>query len=129
MTDPIADMLTRIRNAYAVHKSDVVMPHSNLKEAVAGVLKDEGYITDFKVIAQEPQSQLHVSLKYVGNKPALTKVDRVSKPGRRVYAKANATKKVLSGHGVSIVSTSQGVMTDKQAKAANMGGEIICKVY
>ena len=129
MTDPIADMLTRIRNAVMAKKSTVVVPHSKTKEAIAKVLKEQSYIEDYSVSEPNPFKNIEITLKYVGKFSAITKIDRVSKPGRRSYVRAKYLKPVLSGHGMAIISTSQGLMTDKQAKAAGVGGEILCNIY
>jgi len=130
MSDPLADMLTRIRNAVMVEFDSVEMPSSTIKVDVAKVLKDEGYIRDYTVTADAVQGVLKVDLKYGSeNEPAITGLKRVSKPGLRKYAKANAIPKVLNGLGIAIVSTSKGVVTDKTARALNSGGEIICEVW
>ena len=130
MTDPIADMLTRIRNALAVGKEQVVVPHSKVKEAIAKTLKDEGYITDFSLKKTDyGQPDLLITLKYVGSEPAISQIQRVSKPGRRVYSKRNHIKTVLSGHGMSLISTSKGIMTNSQARKQQLGGEVISKVW
>ena len=128
MSDPIADMLTRIRNGQQAQKVTVEMPHSKLKSAVANVLKAEGYITDFSKIEVEGKPTLSVTLKYFGGKPVIEKIHRVSRPGLRRYSDSSGIPEVLGGLGVSIVSTSQGVMTGKQAKASGHGGEVLCTV-
>jgi small subunit ribosomal protein S8 len=128
MSDPIADMLTRIRNAQSVNKLSVSMPASKLKGAIAGVLKDEGYIDDFAVIANEGKPLLSISLKYYAGRPVIEKIDRVSKPGLRVYKGSQNIPKVMNGLGVTILSTSKGVMTDRKAQAAGIGGEVLCVV-
>jgi small subunit ribosomal protein S8 len=130
MSDPLADMLTRIRNAVMVKFDSVEMPSSTIKVNVAKVLKDEGYIRDFKVTDDAVQGVLEVELKYGSEgEPAITGLKRVSKPGLRKYAKATAIPRVLNGLGIAIVSTSKGVVTDKTARALNSGGEIICEVW
>ena len=133
MSDPIADMLTRIRNAVGREHPAVSMPHSKIKEAVAVVLKDEGFIGDYEVIDQEPQNVLRINLKYEGDRrnrrPVITALQRVSKPGRRVYVGKSDVPWVLSGMGVAILTTSQGVMTDQKARKLGVGGEVICKVW
>ena len=129
MTDPIADMLTRIRNAYMIKHNSVSIPHSKLKESLAGVLKEEGYVEDFTVEGEIPSKNINVTLKYVGKDPAVSKIDRISKPGRRVYIRSKYIKPTLSGFGISILSTSKGLMTDKQAKKQQLGGEVLCRVY
>ena len=128
MSDPIADMLTRIRNGQQAQKVTVEMPHSKLKSAVANVLKAEGYITEFSKTEVEGKPTLSVTLKYFGGKPVIEKIMRVSRPGLRRYSDATSIPEVLGGLGVSIVSTSQGVMTGKQAKASGHGGEVLCTV-
>jgi small subunit ribosomal protein S8 len=128
MSDPIADMLTRIRNAQSVNKLTVSMPASKLKGAIAGVLKDEGYIDDFAVQANDGKPVLNISLKYYAGRPVIEKIDRVSKPGLRVYKGSDNIPKVMNGLGVTILSTSKGVMTDRKAQAAGIGGEVLCVV-
>lgn len=128
MSDPIADMLTRIRNAQSVNKLSVVMPASKLKGAIAAVLKDEGYIDDFSVIANDGKPLLSISLKYYAGRPVIEKIDRVSKPGLRIYKGSDNIPKVMNGLGVTIMSTSKGVMTDRKAQAAGIGGEVLCVV-
>jgi len=130
MTDPIADMLTRIRNANMVHHSTVSMPASKLKEQLAKVLKEEGYITDYIVKAEGKFNVLEITLKYdAADKPIITKMERVSKPGLRTYHKAKTLPKVLGGMGIAIVSTSKGLLTDRKARKENIGGEVLCYVY
>jgi len=128
MSDPIADMLTRIRNAQSVNKLTVSMPSSKLKGAIAGVLKDEGYIEDFAVQINDGKPVLNISLKYYAGRPVIEKIDRVSKPGLRVYKGSQNIPKVMNGLGVTILSTSKGVMTDRKAQAAGIGGEVLCVV-
>ena len=128
MSDPIADMLTRIRNAQSVNKVSVSMPASKLKGAIAAVLKDEGYIDDFAVIANDGKPLLSISLKYYAGRPVIEKIDRVSKPGLRIYKGSENIPKVMNGLGVTIMSTSKGVMTDRKAQAAGIGGEVLCVV-
>ena len=128
MTDPIADMLTRIRNAQMVEKASVTMPASKIKAAIAAVLKDEGYIDDFAVRSAEGKSQLDIALKYYAGRPVIERIDRVSKPGLRVYKGADDLPRVMNGLGVAIVSTPKGVMTDRKARASNVGGEVLCVV-
>ena len=130
MSDPLADMLTRIRNAVMVKFDSVEMPSSTVKVDIAKVLKEEGYIVDYRVTDGSVQGVLKVDLKYgPDSEPAITGLKRVSKPGLRKYAKANAIPKVLNGLGIAIISTSKGVVTDKTARALNSGGEIICEVW
>ncbi len=130
MSDPLADMLTRIRNAVMVKFDTVEMPSSTVKVNVAKVLKEEGYIRGYQVVEDSVQGTLKIELKYGPNQePVITGLKRVSKPGLRKYAKANAIPKVLNGLGIAIISTSKGVVTDKTARALNSGGEIICEVW
>lgn len=128
MSDPVSDMLTRIRNAQAADKVSVTMPSSKLKVAIAAVLKDEGYIDDFAVRENAGKPQLDVSLKYYAGRPVIERIERVSRPGLRQYRGTKDLPKVLNGLGVAIVSTPQGVMTDKKARAAGVGGEVLCIV-
>lgn len=128
MSDPIADMLTRIRNAQSVNKVSVTMPASKLKGAIAEVLKDEGYIENYSVDANNGKPLLHIELKYYAGRPVIEMIERVSKPGLRVYNGGQNIPKVMNGLGVTIVSTSKGVMTDRKAQAAGVGGELLCVV-
>jgi small subunit ribosomal protein S8 len=128
MTDPIADMLTRIRNAQMADKAAVTMPSSKLKVSIAKVLKDEGYIDDFAVRENGGLSELDIALKYYAGRPVIERIERVSKPGLRVYKGANDLPRVMNGLGIAIVSTPQGVMTDRKARAGNVGGEVLCVV-
>jgi small subunit ribosomal protein S8 len=128
MSDPIADMLTRIRNAQSTNKPSVSMPSSKVKRAIASVLKDEGYIDDFAVQDVEGKPQLNIGLKYYAGRPVIEKIERVSRPGLRIYRGNQDIPKVLNGLGVTIVSTSKGVMTDRKARAAGVGGEVLCVV-
>ena len=129
MTDPIADLLTRIRNAYLVSKAEVTMPHSNMKEKLAKILEKSGYIEKVSVTNTKPQPTLTLTLSYIKKLPVVTGIKRLSKPGRRLYVRSNNIKPVLSGQGISIISTSQGLLTDKQAKQKGLGGELICEVW
>ncbi|MDR2611951.1 MAG: 30S ribosomal protein S8 [Deltaproteobacteria bacterium] len=130
MTDPIADLLTRIRNAITAKHDRVDVPASRLKVAIVRILKDEGFIKNFKVSRDNRQGVIRVFLKYTeGNAPVIKGLQRVSRPGRRVYQKATEIVPVLSGLGVLIVSTSRGVMTDKEARRHNLGGESICQIW
>ncbi|MGQ9585437.1 MAG: 30S ribosomal protein S8 [Anaerolineae bacterium] len=130
ITDPIADMLTRIRNAALARHGYVVMPSSKLKQAVARILRDEGFIQDYDVTQDRPQPRLRIWLKYAPDRrPVITGLQRVSKPGRRVYAKRGEVPWVRSGVGIAILSTSKGVMTDRRARQLGLGGEIICYVW
>ena len=128
MSDPIADMLTRIRNAQMVEKAVVQVPSSKVKVAIAQVLKDEGYIDGFSVKTDEGKSQLEIALKYYAGKPVIERIERVSRPGLRVYKGHGAIPQVKNGLGVAIVTTPQGVMTDRQARATGIGGEVLCYV-
>ena len=128
MSDPIADMLTRIRNAQAVDKSVVKMPSSKLKTAIAQVLKDEGYIDGFAVNNEGGKSELEISLKYYAGKPVIERIERVSRPGLRVYKGRDAIPQVMNGLGVAIVTTPKGVMTDRKARQTGVGGEVLCYV-
>jgi len=128
MSDPIADMLTRIRNAQVVQKTTVVMPSSKVKVAIANVLKDEGYIENFAVTEADGKSELKIGLKYYAGRPVIERLERVSRPGLRVYKGKDEIPNVMNGLGVAIVSTPQGVMTDRKARATGVGGEVICYV-
>jgi small subunit ribosomal protein S8 len=128
MSDPIADLLTRIRNAQRVGKPEVSAAASKLKTAIAKVLKDEGYIADYAVKREGAKSQLDIQLKYFEGRPVIDRLDRVSKPGLRIYRGTADLPKILGGMGTVIVSTPKGVMTDKQARAAGQGGEVLCIV-
>jgi small subunit ribosomal protein S8 len=128
MSDPIADMLTRIRNAQSVEKSVVTMPSSKLKVAIAQVLKDEGYIDGFVVRAEGGKSELEISLKYYAGRPVIERIERVSRPGLRIYKGRDAIPQVMNGLGVAIVTTPKGVMTDRKARATGVGGEVLCYV-
>lgn len=129
MQDPIADMLTRIRNAQMAEKKSVSMPSSTLKVEIAKVLKEEGYVSAYEVTQADSKSYLSVELKYFNGKPVIETIDRVSRPGLRIYKSAADLPKVNAGLGVSIVSTSKGLMTDRAARALGVGGEIICNVF
>ena len=128
MSDPIADMLTRIRNAQVVQKVSVAMPSSKVKIAIANVLKDEGYIEDFAVSEDAGKAELKIGLKYYAGRPVIERLERVSRPGLRVYKGKDEIPNVMNGLGVAIVSTPQGVMTDRKARATGVGGEVICYV-
>ena len=128
MSDPIADMLTRIRNAQSVDKAVVSMPSSKIKVAIAQVLKDEGYIDGFSVRNEDGKSQLEIALKYYAGRPVIERIERVSRPGLRVYRGREAIPAVMNGLGVAIVTTPQGVMTDRKARQTGVGGEVLCYV-
>ena len=128
MSDPIADMLTRIRNAQMVEKAVVLVPSSKVKVAIAQVLKDEGYIDGFAIKSDAGKSQLEITLKYYAGKPVIERIERVSRPGLRVYKGHGSIPQVMNGLGVAIVTTPQGVMTDRRARATGIGGEVLCYV-
>jgi len=128
MTDPISDMLTRIRNAQMCGKNAVSMPSSKLKAAIAQVLKDEGYIDGFAVRENGVKRDIEINLKYYAGQPVIEKLERVSRPGLRIYRGVDEMPKVLNGLGVAIVSTSRGVMTDRKARSQGVGGEVLCIV-
>jgi len=128
MHDPIADMLTRIRNAQRADKQSVTMPSSKLKVAIARVLKDEGYIDDFAVREADNKPQLDIELKYYAGRPVIERIERVSKPGLRIYKGVEDIPQVMNGLGIAIVSTSRGVMTDRKARSQGIGGELLCFV-
>jgi small subunit ribosomal protein S8 len=128
MTDPIADLLTRIRNAHHAEKISLTMPGSKIKSAIAQVLKDEGYIEDFTADTVEGKPSLTIDLKYYEGQPVIEQIHRVSKPGLRVYKNAEELPKVNGGLGVAIISTSKGIMTDRAARSAGVGGEVLCSV-
>jgi small subunit ribosomal protein S8 len=133
MNDPIADMLTRIRNALIRQHPTVSIPHSKMKEAIAQVLKDEGYVTNYQVIQQKPQNVIQIELKYLGGRrdrrSVITGLQRVSKGGRRVYVGKQDIPWVLSGMGIAVLSTSRGIMTGQAARRLGVGGEVVCKIW
>lgn len=130
MTDPIADMLTRIRNANTVGHEKVEIPASNMKKAIAGILADEGYIKGFDVVEDDKQGIIRVQMKYGADKErVISGIKRISKPGLKVYAKKDEVPKVLGGLGVAIISTSNGIISDKQARKLGVGGEVICYIW
>lgn len=132
MTDPIADMLTRLRNANTAFHDDVVMPSSKLKEAVAGILEQEGYITGFQIDeeAGRPGRKLTIQMKYTPDRRrTISGMKRISRPGLRVYTKADTVPRVLGGMGIAILSTNQGLMTDREARERRVGGEVLCQVW
>ncbi|MFN3628806.1 MAG: 30S ribosomal protein S8 [Casimicrobiaceae bacterium] len=128
MSDPIADMLTRIRNAQAMEKVSVCVPASKIKSAIARVLKDEGYIEDFRIVGDPKRPEIEIALKYYAGRPVIEKIARVSKPGLRIYRGKDELPSVMNGLGVAIVSTPHGVMTDRKARSLGVGGEILCTV-
>ena len=130
LTDPIADMITRIRNAQLRVLSTVSIPNSKLRARILDVLKDEGYISDYKFVSDDKNKGfLVINLKYNNGIPVIKEITRISKPGRRIYTKADSIPKIQSGLGIAIVSTSMGIMSDNDARSKNIGGEIICKVF
>ena len=129
LTDPIADMLTRVRNANAVMHEKVDVPHSKMKERIAEILKEQGYISNFKIVTEENNKNIRIYLKYVGKERVIKGIKRISKPGRRVYSSVEDMPRVLSGLGIAIVSTSRGIITDKVARAEKVGGEILAFVW
>ena len=130
MTDPIADMLTRIRNAIMVNKDTVEVPSSNMKKAIADIMLKEGFISDVKLVEDGYNGKLLITLKYTGKRRSgINGLQRVSKPGLRSYAGVDNMPKVLDGLGIALLSTNKGIMTDKQAKAANVGGEVLCYIW
>ena len=128
MTDPVADMLTRIRNAQSAQKEAVLMPSSKLRVTIANVLKDEGYIDEFAVRENGGKPLLDIALKYYAGRAVIERIERISKPGLRVYRGKDEFPQVMNGLGVAIISTPKGVMTDRKARAANVGGEVLCIV-
>ena len=128
MSDPIADLLTRIRNAQLVNKASVSVPASKVKAAITQVLKDEGYIDDFRLKTEDGKSVLDIALKYYAGRPVIERIERVSRPGLRVYKGRDAIPQVMNGLGVAIVTTPKGVMTDRKARATGVGGEVLCYV-
>ena len=128
MSDPISDMLTRIRNAQLAEKTTVGIPSSRLKVAIAQVLKDEGYVEDFALRESQGKALLEIALKYYAGRPVIEKIERVSRPGLRIYKANREIPKVMNGLGIAIISTPKGVMTDRKARASGMGGEILCIV-
>ena len=128
MSDPIADLLTRIRNAQMVNKATVVVPSSKVKVAIVQVLKDEGYIDGFEVKTEAGKSVLDIALKYYAGRPVIERIERVSRPGLRVYKGSKTLPQVMNGLGVAIVTTPRGVMTDRKARAPGVGGEVLCYV-
>lgn len=129
MTDPIADMLARIKNALLSKHKQVVIPHSKVKEAIAKILVANNYIESFETVTKKPQSDLVINLGYQGKLPKISGVKRVSKPGRRLYSTVDKVPVTLNGYGITIVSTSKGLLTDKEARQQNVGGELLCQVW
>lgn len=129
ITDPISDMLTRIRNAQAVKKATLALPYSNIKFAIAKILVKEGFVEKAVMTTESKFPMIQIDLKYTNNLSAIQSIQRISKPGRRVYTKSEDLRSILSGLGISIVSTSNGLMTNKEAHARHLGGEVLCEVY
>jgi small subunit ribosomal protein S8 len=129
VTDPIADLLTRVRNAAMAHHDSVTLPASKMKIAVARILKDEGFITDYSIVKGEPQRAIKIVLKYIDKQPAFVGLERVSKPGLRIYSGKMEIPRVYGGLGISILSTSKGLMTGQDAWKKNLGGEVLCYVW
>ena len=130
MTDPIADMLTPVRNALMVNKETVEIPSSNMKKSIADIMLAEGFVSDVKLVEDGYNGKLVITLKYAGkNQPVINGLKRVSKPGLRAYAGVENMPKVMNGMGIAVISTNKGIMTDKQAKAANVGGEVLCYIW
>ena len=129
MTDPIADMLTRIRNGNMKKHESVEVPASNMKKSLAQILLDEGYIKGFNVVEDNKQGMITIDLKYVDEQRVISGLKRISKPGRRVYVRANEVPRVLDGLGIAVLSTSHGVLTDKQAREEGVGGEVLCYIW
>ena len=129
MTDPIADMIIRIKNAFMAGRTDLVIPHSKMKEAIAKLLKANNYIEDFAVEDKKPQADITIVLRYVDKMSAITGVKRVSKPGRRIYAKAGQVPSTLNGYGMTILSTNKGIIDDKTARKTQVGGEVLCQIW
>lgn len=128
-TDPVSDMLARIRNAILVNKNSVVMPYSKIKHATATTIKESGYLKDVSQSGEGINKQLEIIINDVGSNPTITHIKRVSKPGRRIYAKAKHIPTVKNGRGITVISTSRGIMTGDQARKQSLGGEVICEVY
>ena len=129
LSDPIGDMIARVKNAQARNHKIVELPSSNFKSKIADILKNEGFIKDFKVSSEEKKPMLSLELKYHSGNPVISAFERVSKPGRRIYAKADSISKIQNGLGLAILSTSMGIMSDSDARNKNVGGEIICRVF
>ena len=128
-TDPIADIIIRIKNAHMARHTSVELPFSKIKKSIADILVTEGYVSEASIKEGNPFNTIVLSLKYIGKIPAINDVKRLSKPGRRLYAPAKKLPKALGGYGITIISTSKGVMTDKQARKENIGGELLCQIW
>jgi len=129
MNDPIADMIIRIKNALMARHETVVVPHSRLKEQISKILAETNYVESYRIEQKTPQSDIVFKLRYVGKIPAITDVKRVSKPGRRIYTTSSKIPRSLGGYGITIISTSRGIMTDKDARKQNVGGEVLCQIW
>jgi small subunit ribosomal protein S8 len=129
MTDPIADLIIRIKNALMARKSSVSVPYSRVKHDIANILLQEGYVTEVVLDESSPFKSLEITLKYIGKLPAVNDVKRLSTPGRRLYSPASKIPRALGGYGITIISTSRGVMTDKSARKENLGGELLCQIW
>jgi small subunit ribosomal protein S8 len=129
MTDPIADLIIRIKNALMARKTSVRVPFSRVKQDIATILMQEGYVTNVAISENTPFKELDITLRYVGKLPAVNDVKRLSRPGRRLYAPASKIPRALGGYGITIISTSKGVMTDKTARKENVGGELLCQIW
>lgn len=129
MTDPIADMIIRIKNSVMAGRTELLMPHSKMKMALAKILKDFNYIEDFKMVEEGAFKQIKITLKYIGKTAAISGVKRISKPGRRIYKSSVTIPRTLNGYGLTIVSTNQGLMDSKSARKNNVGGEVLCQIW
>lgn len=129
MTDPIADMIIRIKNAVMAEHKELILPHSKMKEAIAKILKENNYIADYKVEEKKPQSDIKLTLNYINGVAAISGVKRISKPGRRVLLPVDKIPRTLNGYGVTIISTNKGVVDDKTARKQNLGGEVLCQIW
>ena len=128
-TDPIADIIIRIKNSHMARHENLEVPYSKMKKAIVDILLKEGYVSGVEIKESKPFNYLVISLKYIGKLPAINDVKRLSKPGRRLYSPVNKIPKTLGGYGITIISTSKGVMTDKEARKANLGGELLCQIW
>jgi len=129
MTDPIADMITRIKNAVMAEHEELILPHSKMKEAIAKILKEFNYIKDYQVVEKKPQSDIKITLNYINGVSAISGVKRVSKPGRRVHLPVDQIPRTLNGYGLTIISSNKGVIDDKTARKQNLGGEVLCQIW
>lgn len=129
MTDPIADLIIQIKNSFMVGKGEIVVPYSKVKKSIAEILMNENYLESVEVVDGKPFAQIKIVLRYVGRVPAITDVKRLSKPGRRLYVGAKSIPRALGGYGITVLSTNKGIMTDKEARKQNLGGELLCQVW